>query len=276
MKIIKISLTFLSILFFVFTLHAVAIENNQSQEKVWYVEVEGNDESSVEVRLNDIPVCRLSLDPEDGSGSSVTRVKYYTQPGTNTLSIYPLSKKGKSTIRLVVYTKNEDTQESVKDVLAEVVIDNDDSVVHKQIELSSDIKEWPWLSTDTITDENSKKGAINFVNDFYEIMVQNNVKEMIVAADPILTYDLMSDPNMNKQELVQEWTENMEMMFNDENIYDNIETISIQLIPIANNKLFEVKRKDGSPVFRTSYGSEFTVGFKNIIGRKNGIWNFYH
>ncbi|WP_298548316.1 hypothetical protein [uncultured Aquimarina sp.] len=107
-------------------------------------------------------------------------------------------------------------------------------------------------------------------------MEQNNISEMIAAADPILSNELISKPDLKKEKLVKEWTKGLKMAFTDQDVYDDIDSISIKLTPIANGKLFEVKREDGSFLFRTSDKNEFPVGFKSIIGRKNGVWQFYN
>jgi len=65
------------------------------------------------------------------------------------------------------------------------------------------------------------------------------------------------------------------MVLTEKDIYDDIDSIAIKLIPIANGTLFEVIREDGTFLFRTSDKNEFSVGFKSIIGRKNGVWQFY-
>jgi hypothetical protein len=177
---------------------------------------------------------------------------------------------------LVNYKKGDITGGDSGEVLVKIVIEDNYEPVRKQVELSSDRVKWEWMNTDVITDNKSKIEAIDFAKHFYKMMEESNITEMITAADPLLSYQLTSMPSLTKEKLVAQWKENMTMMFTSENIFDDINTISIQLIPIANGKLFEVKRKDGSMLFRTSDKSEYVVGFKKIIGRKNGVWKFYH
>lgn len=280
--------TQISLLFLLFTLSfsfqkktsnaskETIMTNQETKEKFLYLEIYGEKGASAQVRLNDIPACELSASDENSSGNSFSQVKYYVKPGRNTISIYPLSKKGKLTIRLVNYTKGGFTGRDKGEELINVIIENNFNPIHKQIELAMDRKKWSWMDTDIITDNKSKEEAIDFAKNFYKIMKQNNIKEMISVADPIITYDLISKPNITKEELIKRWEKGMKMAFNDKNIFDDINTISIQLNTIANGRLFEVKRKDGSDFFRTSDKSNFVVGFNNIIGRKNGVWKFYH
>ncbi len=250
--------------------------NPETKEKFLYLEIYGEKGASAEVKLNDVTACELSANDENSSGNSLSQVRYYVKPGMNTISVHPLSKKGKATIRLVNYTKGGFTGRNKGEELMNIVIENDYTTVYKEIELSSDRKKWSWMNTDIITDDKSKDEAIDFSKKFYKIMEQNNITEMISAADPILGYDLISKPNTTKKRLVKQWERGMKMAFNDENVFDDINTISIQLIPVANGRLFKVKRKDGSDFFRTSDKSDFVVAFNNIIGRKNGVWKFYH
>ncbi len=282
MKSIQIGLLFLLTLNFSFqkkannTSKKTIIMNQETKEKFLYLEIYGEKGASAEVKLNDVTACELSAIDENSSGNSLSQVRYYVKPGMNTISVHPLSKKGKATIRLVNYTKGGFTGRDKGEELMNIVIENDYTPVYKQIELSSDRKKWSWMDTDIITDDKSKEEAIDFSKKIYKIMEQNNIKEMISAADPILTYDLISKPNTTKEGLIKQWERGMKMAFNDENIFDDINTISIQLIPVANGRLFKVKRKDGSDFFRTSNKSDFVVAFNNIIGRKNGVWKFYH
>lgn len=243
-------------------------------EKTPIIEISGEKGADIEVRLNDIPVSKLSLDKE-GSGNSFSQVKYYLKSGINTISVYSFSKKGKATIRLINYKKGDLTGSDDGEKLVEIIVDNDDTPIHKNIELSSDIR-WSWVDTDNITDKKSKEEAITFAKKIYQFMIENNVEEMVAAADPILDYDIVSKPNASKEQLVEQWTKGLKMIFDGSNIFDDINSIEIELVPIANGQLFEVKRKDGSLFFRTSDKNESMVGFKNIIGRKNGLWNFYH
>ena len=284
MNIVKIGLLFLSVALLSFsikkeprnTLINATIFDQNSIEKFLYLEIKGEKGSSVEVRLNDIPACKLSIENKENSGNSFAQVKYYVKPGINTITVYPLNNRGKATVRLVNYKKGDITGGDSGEVLVKIVIEDNYEPVHKQVELSSDRIKWEWMNTDVITDDKSKSEAIDFAKHFYKMMEESNVAEMIAVADPLLSYQLVSKPNLTKDKLVAQWKENMTTMFTSENIFDDINTISIQLIPIANGKLFEVKRKDGSMLFRTSDKSEYVVGFKKVIGRKNGVWQFYH
>ncbi|MFD2564630.1 hypothetical protein [Aquimarina rubra] len=251
------------------------IINQDKKEKLLYVELYGEKGSNVEVRFNDIPISKISI-TDKGYGNSFAAADHYAIPGINTLSIYPLSKKGITTIRLVKYSKGEITGEDSGETLLKIIIENDDTPIHKQITLSSNRIRWSWMDTDNIDNKKSKEEAIAFSKEFYKIMQQNNIEKMIKTADPIINYELVSKPGTQKEKIVKEWTKGLKMAFTDQDIYDDIDSIDIQLVPIANGKLFEVKRKDGSFLFRTSVENEFPVGFKSIIGRKNGIWQFYH
>ncbi len=250
--------------------------NEKNTEKFLYIEIYGEKGASTEVRLNDIPACNLSAEGDNSSGNSFTQAKYYIKPGINTISVYPLSKKGKSTIRFVRYTKGEFTGRDKGEELIKIIVENSDTPVHKKIELPSDNKKLAWMHTDIITDDESKKEALEFVKKTYQYLQKNNIKEMVSALDPILSYELIFKPNTTKDKLAEEWEKGLGMAFNGDNIFDDINTISIQLIPIADGKLFQVKRKDGSMFFRTSDKNEYTVGFRDIIGRKDGVWKFYH
>ena len=252
------------------------IMQQEEPEKFLCIEIYGKKGSNVKVRLNDIPVSELLIENEKGYGNSLTLVNYYAIPGINTLSVYPLSQKGTATIRLARYNKGEITGENNGETLLKIEIENDDTPIHKKIELSANRKRWSWIDTDIINGKKSKEEAITFSKSFYKIMEQNDISKMIAAADPILNYEILSKPKTSKEKLIKEWTKGLNMVFTEKEIYDDINSISIKLNPIANGKLFEVTREDGSFLFRTSDKNEFPVGFKSIIGRKNGVWKFYH
>jgi len=280
MKISKIELLLLFVFLWNLTIleasndvfNPAIIMNQETEEQYLYIEISGEKGAKVEVRLNDIPASELIIEGENGSGNSFTNVKYYTKPGINTLSVYSLSEKGKAIVRLVRYLKGQTTGRGEGETLAEIIVENTKSPIHKEIKLPSKNERWSWVDADAITDEKIELEAMGFVKRFYKIMGKSNVDKMIEALDPIINDELRSKPNMTKEKLVQDWTKFMKMAFNSENTYDDINKISIQLTPVANGKLFEVKRKDGSLVFRTSDNS---VGFKKIIGRKDGVWKFY-
>ncbi|MBW1295032.1 hypothetical protein [Aquimarina litoralis] len=250
--------------------------NQEETKKFLCVEIYGEKGSNVKVRLNDIPVCELLIKNEDGSGNAFTFANFYAIPDINTLSVYPLSKKGSATIRLARYKKGDITGENNGETLVKIEIENDDTPVHKKIKLSPNRQKWSWMETDLITNESSKKEAIAFAKSFYKTMQQSNVEEMAAAADPIIGYEALSKPETSKQELINQWTEGLKMVFTDQNTFDDINSISIKLTPIANGKLFRVTRADDSPLFCTSNENESNIGFKDIIGRKNGVWKFYH
>ncbi|GAA4107890.1 hypothetical protein GCM10022393_03500 [Aquimarina addita] len=249
----------------------------QDEEKFIYLEVYGEG-SHVEVRLNDIPVTTLKTNTtETGYGNSYTQAQYFVMPGINTLSVYPLTNKGKTFIRLVNFTKADgSTARDKGETLIKIEIDNNDTPVHKEVTLASDRKNWSWMEVDQINNKKDKEEARSFATSFYKTMVSGDIQNMIIAMDPILNYKITAKPETKKETLITEITKGLSMAFNDECIFDDINTISIDLVPIANGKLFLVKRKDGTTLFRTSDKSEFIVGFKDIIGRKNGVWQFYH
>ncbi|WP_298548319.1 hypothetical protein [uncultured Aquimarina sp.] len=133
------------------------------KKQFFYLEVFGKG-SDVEIRLNDIPVCKLKTDSTPtGYGNSSSNVQYYIIPGINTLSIYPLTKKGETTIRLVQFSKGDNTNnESNEETLVE--IENDDTPIHKKVEFSSNIKRWSWMDTDSITDKKVRKKQLPSLN----------------------------------------------------------------------------------------------------------------
>ncbi len=245
----------------------------KSKKEFIYLEISGEKGAKIEVRLNDIPAGELITEGENGSGNSFSNIKYYTKPGSNTLSVYSLSEKGKATVRLVRYFEGQSTGKGEGKTLIEIIVENTKLPTHKEIVLASSSERWSWMDVDLITDEKSEREAMDFVRRFYKTMEKSNVDEMIKALDPIINDELRSKPNTTKEKLVKNWTKFMKMAFNGDNTYDDINKISVQLTPVANGKLFEVKRKDGSLLFRTS---DTSVAFKNIIGRKDGVWKFYY
>ncbi|WP_405207811.1 hypothetical protein [Aquimarina sp. LLG6339-5] len=280
---LKINIPFLCLLCCLATLVSFKIMTQKEKlmqqeepEKFLCIEIYGKKGSNVKVRLNDIPVCELLIENEKGYGNSLAFVNYYAIPGINTLSVYPLSQKGAATIRLARYTKGEITGENNGETLIKIEIKNNNTPIHKKIELSANRKRWSWIDTDIINDKKSKKEAITFSKSFYKMMEQNDISRMITTADPILNYEILSKPETSKEKLIEEWTKGLNLAFTEKDIYDDIDSIRIKLTPIANGKLFEVTREDGSFLFRTSDKNEFPVGFKSIIGRKNEVWKFYH
>ncbi|WP_378183407.1 hypothetical protein [Aquimarina sp. SS2-1] len=256
------------------TIQNHVITNQEKEEKLLYVEIYGEKGSNIEVRLNDIPISKISI-TDEGYGNSVAAADHYAITGINTLSVYPLSKKGITTIRLARYKRGDITGKDSGETLIEINIENDDTPVHQKIELPASRTRWSWMDTDPIDNEKAREEAIAFSKAFYKILQQNNIEKMIEAVDPLLNDELLSKPETTKEKIVEQWTEGLKMAVTEKDVYDDIDTIEIELIPIANGKLFEVKRKDGSFLFRTSDNNEYVLGFKDIIGRKNGVWQFY-
>jgi len=168
-------------------------KKSQIDEHFFHLEVFGEG-SNVEVRLNDMPVCKLKTDRTPTAyGNFSSNVTYYAIPGINTLSVHPLTNKGKTSIKLMKFSKGDDQNDG--ETLAEIEIENDDTPVHKKIIVSSNEKRWSWMDTEVITDEKSKDEAITFSKAFYKIMEQNNISAMIAAADPILNNELENGIN---------------------------------------------------------------------------------
>ncbi|AXT58390.1 hypothetical protein J8L88_19710 [Aquimarina sp. MMG015] len=254
---------------------STSITAEKYQNKILYIEGTGEG-TGAEIRLNDIPIGYLS--PKGDSEMKHIQVELNIVTGKNKLSVYPSSNKGNIAVRLVRYTEGDWIDGVGGETLLLIKTKNDDSPVHKEITLSGKKPHWSWLNADVISDPKSHKEAIAFAKSFYNNLKDlENLDEIITALNPIY-YDMSAiDPeitlSIRNKELRKSLLENSK-----KNIwqFDDIDTLSFMAIPVGNGRLYDLRRTDGSPLIRTSQNSKWDrITYRNIIGRKNGIWQFY-
>jgi len=58
--------------------------------------------------------------------------------------------------------------------------------------------------------------------------------------------------------------------------WNDIKDIRFHAKPVANGRLYEILREDGTSLFRTNLkDKQGRINFSGLIGRKNGKWQFY-
>ncbi|WP_299220195.1 hypothetical protein [uncultured Aquimarina sp.] len=249
--------------------------NKKSQNKILYVEGSGEG-TTAEIRLNDIPIGHLS----SGGDAEMKHIQVELNivTGKNTLSVYPSSNKGKTIVRLVRYTEGDWVDGEGGETLLVIRTEHDDSPIHEDIELSKKRPDWCWLDADIVTDRKSHKEAIAFAKSFYnDLKVVKNVNKIVTAFDPIFEDMSAIDPEITLSIRTKELKEGL-LKNSKKEIwqFDDIDTLSYTAIPVANGRLYDLRREDGSPLIRTSQNSKWDrITYRNIIGRKNGVWQFY-
>jgi len=254
---------------------STSIVDKKHQNNILYVEGSGEG-TTAEIRLNDIPIGYLS----SGGDSKMKHIQVALNmvTGKNKLSVYPSSNKGNIAVRLVRYTEGDWVDGVGGETLLVIKTENDDSPIHKEITLSKKKPHWSWLDADIISDSESHKEAIIFAKSFYNNLKDlENLDKIITALNPIYSDMSAIDPeitlSIRNKELRQNLLDNSKKEIWQ---FDDINTISFTAILVGNGRLYDLRRADGSPLMRTSQNSKWDrITYRNIIGRKNGVWQFY-
>ncbi|SEM17485.1 hypothetical protein SAMN04487910_4322 [Aquimarina amphilecti] len=254
---------------------STATLDKKYQNKVFYVEGSGEG-AAAEIRLNDIPIGYLS----SGGDSEMKHIQVELNliTGKNKLSVYPTSNKGTTVVRLVRHTEGDWIDGVGGETLLVIRTENDNSPVHKEVTLLKKKPHWSWLDTDIISDSESHKEAISFAKSFYnDLKDLKNLDEIITALNPIYSDMSTIDPEITlairNKELRQDLLKNSKKEIWQ---FDNIDTLSFTAVLVGNGRLYDLRRADGSPLIRTCQNSKWDrITYRNIIGRKNGVWQFY-
>ncbi|WP_299442440.1 hypothetical protein [uncultured Aquimarina sp.] len=249
--------------------------HSQAKEEFLYVEGYG-DGNTAEIRLNDIPIGKLT------SGGKFEMIHKHASlhvlSGINTVSVYPDSKEGKIWVRFVKYAERDWADGKGGETLLLIETNNNNEPVHKQIELKNNTPHWSWLDADIISDPESHKEAIAFAKSFYKSLEKvENIDEIVTAFDPIYKDLSAIDPEIKVAIRTKELREGL-LKSSKKEIwqFDDIDTLSFTATSVGNGRLCDLRRADGSPLIRTSQNSKWErITYRNIIGRKNGVWQFY-
>ncbi len=269
-----LNLLFYIMLFSMSTIYvnfSIAEEPPMSIIKKIYVEgeAEGTD---AEIRVNDIPVSYLKA----GSDVKSVLVEINLLSGTNTLSIIPTGKVGSVITRLVAYKVGEWVDGRGGETLL-VLKTEKGKAVTGTVKLSSDRPEWEWLTADIVTDKTSHKEAIEFAKSYYKSLKEGDTKVMTAALLPLHTDESKLDPEVTLEMRNKAFSEDFTGVITDKNWkWDDINDIRFHAKPVANGRLYELLREDGTELFRTNQKDKLDrIFFSTMIGRKAGKWQIY-
>jgi len=250
---------------------SIAEENPMSVIKKIYVEgeAEGTD---AEIRVNDIPIIYLKADSDVKS----VLIEINLLSGTNTLSIIPTGKEGSVITRIVAYKVGEWVDGRGGETLLLLKTEKGKTITGT-VELSTNRPEWEWLTADIVTDDTSHKEALEFAKSYYNSLKVGDSKVMAEALLPLHIDQSKLDPEVTLEIRSKEIIDVFTGVATDEKWkWDDINDIVFHAKPVANGRLYELLREDGSNLFRTNLkDKQGRKNFSRMIGRKDGKWQFY-
>ncbi|PKH50034.1 hypothetical protein CXF68_04640 [Tenacibaculum sp. Bg11-29] len=250
---------------------SIAEENPMSIIKKIYVEgeAEGTD---AEIRVNDIPIIYLKA----GSDVKSVLIEINLLSGTNTLSIIPTGKEGAVITRIVAYKVGDWVDGRGGETLL-VLRAKKGKTVTGTVELSANRPEWEWLTADIVTDNTSHEEALKFAKSYYKSLKEGDTKVMVEALLPLHMDESKLDTEVTLEVRSKEIRDDFTGITIDEKWkWDDIKDIVFHAKPVANGRLYELLREDGSSLFRTNLkDKQGRINFSRMIGRKDGKWQIY-
>lgn len=232
-----------------------------------------------EIRVNDIPICRIS--PK--YSSCVLKVTDYLESGDNSLTIITTDSKHKIWARITEHYKDE------KIKFYDSKGFNNEKRIGELVKVTEAIKtaifssslegiKWQWKNNDILNDKEDRQEAINFAKSVYASLQKGESKKIMPLYEPLhenrsITTGVAIDAFKKKSEkMINAIPGNPKPIWK----WDNIDAITIVPVKIANARLYDLRRIDGSPFLRTSQEDKFRrITFSNKIGKKNGKWLFF-
>ncbi len=227
---------------------------------------------NAEIRLNDIPIAQL-VENEDVKSF---HVEINLVSGNNTLTIIPADKSGSVAARLVAYNLY-DFVDGVGGDTVLVVRTKNGETSSITVDLGSERPKWSWQSADIVTDKTSHQEALSFAKSFYRALQQGDTQKIAAALKPVHVDHALLTPSFSAEARDKESADYLPGIISDEIWqWDDIKDIVFRAIPVANGRLYDIRREDGSTLFRTRQKDRFErYTFYSMIGRKDGQWRFY-
>ncbi len=226
-----------------------------------------------EVRVNDIPV-RVGITADS---LSHVDIEPYLVSGENELSILPFKSSGSVSVEMTSHTVDGNGMIYFNngDVLLSIRAEGERGVGTVNFPSARPI--WAWTNADFIDDSKSRDEAIRFSRLYYEALVKGDVDIVLPAHEPIFSDQSILEPFFSFDERMEELEADLKSnAVSDFWLFDDFDDIGIELQPVASGRLFIVRRKDGSALFRTSQSNpDERIYYDSMIGRKNGKWAFY-
>ncbi len=229
---------------------------------------------NAEVRVNDIPVREGIF---TGSLSQIS-VRFCLLSGENTVSIMPYSTTGSVTVEMTRYPifPNGRIDRGGEELLLSIKSEGGERVTGT-INLPSERPSWSWLKADFVDNDASREEAITFSKVYYTAYVEADADILVPAKMPIFEDFDRQSPAFDIDSRSEGFGIKMKSFLGrDDWVFDDLDGIEFDVVPVANGKLFSVRREDGSALFRTNQEDPFDrIEGYTIIGRKDGKWAFY-
>jgi hypothetical protein len=231
--------------------------------------------ANCEVRVNDIPLGIIST----GKQMFYKSAERHLLPGENTVSIHPQNINGIAAIRIAIYQQGEWVDGKGGKELGEIQTDKG-KVAEIKITLDNDRPVWLWTTADDITSAVAQQEARDFIKKAYQLLVSGDAENFIPLLTPYYKDLEKYNPSFKFQTQIEDSKVKLEGHYEKKDAiwkFTNYNEMEIVLVPVANGKLLDVRRIDGSPVFRTYQDNKIDrITYFNIIGKQNGKWEFYY
>lgn len=250
----------------------LVLANTNEVKKMIYVEgfTKG---SATDIRVNDIPLGKIIP-----NGQMYTKqVERHLLPGKNIISIIPENETGAAAIRLSIYPEGTFVDGRGGEEIGKTQTEKGKSV-SLTFELDDSRPRWQWLDADVITSTSDTKDAEQFVKQAYTYLANADAEHFTPLLNPLFIDLAKHDASISAKDRLEGFKAKLQTR-KGQPIWQftNIEDLDIVLTPIANGHLIDVRRKDGSAVFRTAQDNKLErITYYNIIGRKKGKWAFYY
>jgi len=256
------------------------IETKNETRKRLELTVKGEN-ITAEVRINDLKVCIITPDNSENRSP----ISFDLKDSINTLEIISSDRKGSIWARITEITSNEGALvfnfSDLKDEDQEGQILKL-TVLNKKVSFTSSVKgnvdsEW---KNNEILDNSDIEDATAFANRMYTAIQKGDFDNFLSLYDPLFINQSKRLPNTNvahrTAELRNELKEDITSIIEDKDPiwqWDDFNDIQLNFVKVADGRLFQMQRKDGSPVIRTSGNDHWgRIEYSNTIGKKEGKW----
>lgn len=261
MNILKITL-----IFFLY-IGSFTVSSEERSNFILYAEAIA-DRDDVEVRINDIPVGIA------GSNKLFSRmIEDYLLPKENTLSLHALDTDSRGKARIAAYKEGELLDGKAGRTFIHTHLTSTKKMSLVEGELAPERTLWSWFHNKPLNKSN-EEDAIEAARSIYRNLVDANTEKLILSLTPYLSEVGSTYSKTTEKQRVDDFVNTINRIKSkDIWSFDKIDEIKITLVPVANGKMFELRRDDGSPLLRTNQETRkewFSIG--NMMGLQNGEW----
>ena len=270
----------------IFLTAGIAMSNSSKEiTKKVGLRVQG-DNITAEVRINDLPLCNIT--PKDSS--CVRGISSYLTGEKNKIEIVSSTDKGKIWARLYEISSSETTMVFSTDAYKDEDIEGQILKVNKlnkEVDFTSLVKglDWEWKNN-KVLNSNDEKEAIAFTKHIYTTLQKGEIDSILSTFEPLFINETqvinnsgMAGDDIEKNALKDELKTDVNLIVKDKDPvwqWDDFDSVELVLIKIADGRLYDLRRKDGSPFIRTSQKGEFgRFTMSNKIGKRKGQWFFF-